>query len=276
MRRFNYRQVFEKFFPQYYKENDSYKDKEGRGLLERLVTTCTEYLDSDIVGTTNFPGLDEFINLIDVDKTPEIFLNYLWEYLGEIPYAWGVLTNGQPYTKENLEKWLSSPKGYPKADPRTVLKYAISLYKIRGTKKFYQILGSLYGVEIDLIDHDRHSSILGEDFVKAVYGDTYVTYASDSNPEGITSQYPLYKYEDPGNAPDQSSCNECVYLEVYIKVPSEVYDEWIGSGLVSLSNVKLAFQRIVEKYMPIFCKVYQEEGIAFIEIERYENPLGKR
>lgn len=264
MRHFNYKEVFEKFFPYYYKENDSYKDKEGKGLLERLVTTCTEYIDTDIVTNSDNPGLDDLINILDFDKTPDIFLNYLWEYLGEIPYAWGILTNGQPYTKENLQAWLTSPTSYPRADPRIALKYAISLYKIRGTTKFYSLLGKLYGVKFDLVDHATGGHILEGDFVKATFSDSYATYASDEDPEGIASKFPMYDY------PGKEKCLECVQVEIHVHILEGTYKALEMSDEIYVSNVKQAFQRIVEKYLPIFCKVYYDEnGEASVSLESY-------
>lgn len=267
MRHFNYREVFEKFFPYYYKENDSYKDKDGKGLLERLVTTCTEYFDTDVVTNPDNPGLDDFINILDIDKTPDIFLNYLWEYLGEIPYAWGILTNGQPYTKENLQKWLTSPTSYPRADPRIVLKYAISLYKIRGTRLFYSLLGKLYNVRFDLIDHATGGHILEGDFVKATFTDIYSTHASDEDPEGIASQFPMYEY------PGKEKCLECVQVEIHVQIPEGSYNYLISNPDIELANVKQAFQRIVEKYLPVFCKVYYENGEASVSLESYTPTL---
>ena len=269
MRRFNYKEVFEKFFPSYYKENDSYKDSQGRGLLERLITICTEYFDTDVVTNSTNPGLDDFIDLIDFDKTPDIFLNYLWEYLGEIPYAWGIITNGQPYTKENLEDWLSSPKGYPRADSRRALKYAISLYKIRGTILFYELLGKLYGVQFDLVDHLTGVHIFEGEYVKATYGDIFSTYPSDVDPEGITFQYPLYEYQD------ENACKKCIPLEIYIKIPEGMYESMINSSpAIDLENVKQAFKRVVEKYLPIFCQIAKDnDGNDLVYLESYDTIL---
>lgn len=268
MRHFNYKEVFAKFFPYYYKENDSYKDSEGRGLLERLITTCTEYFDTNLIINPLNPGLDNFIDLLDIDKTPEIFLNYLWEYLGEIPYAWGILTNGKPYNKDNLETWLSSPKSYPNADPRKALKYAISLHKIRGTKKFYQLLGKLYRVSFDFIDISLGISILKGEYVKATYEDIYSSYPSDLDPEGISSQYPLYNIYN-----DSLDCNDCVSLKVIVYISSTLYDELITSPEVNMDTLKLAFQRVIEKYLPIFCKINYIGNVADITLERSDSVI---
>ena len=36
--------VFTHLFPIYYKENDTYKDEEGKGILERFIDSCTGYI----------------------------------------------------------------------------------------------------------------------------------------------------------------------------------------------------------------------------------------
>ena len=137
--------VFPNLFPAYYKDYDTYKDKNGKGILERFIEVCSNYLDTDII-----PDIDNFMDILDVDVTPDIFLNYFWEYFDFIPYAYGVLVKGTPFTKENVASWLNTPDGFPKADTRSILKYAVSLYKIRCTQDFYTILGRFYGVRFEL------------------------------------------------------------------------------------------------------------------------------
>lgn len=133
--------IFSNLFDHYYKANDTYQDSEGKGIFERFIDVCSGYFDTEVM-----PDIDNFMECLDVDKANPIFLNYLWEYFGFIPYAYGVLTKGEPYTEENLENWIKEDRGFPTADYRLVLRYAISLYKIRGTRRFYEILGRFYGV----------------------------------------------------------------------------------------------------------------------------------
>lgn len=268
MRRFNYKDVFKKFFPLYFQEHDSYKNAKGEGLLERLVTVCTEYFDTDVVVNSDNPGLDNFMDIIDFDLTPDIYLNYLWEYLGEIPYAWGVLTNGKPYSKENLREWLSNPQGYPKANSRQVLKYAISLYKIRGTNVFYHILGRIYGVEFELIDLGTGGSITEEDYVKAVYvsyssedpsvitEENYATWPTDDDPEGMVSQYIL---ANSGNASATADCLKCVQIKVNVKIQEGTYEAIQNSHVVTIESVTEAYLRIIEKYLPVFVQIATTE-----------------
>lgn len=267
MRRFNYKDVFKRFFPLYFQEHDSYKNDKGEGLLERLVTVCTEYFDTDVVVNPDNPGLDNFMDIIDFDLTPDIYLNYLWEYLGEIPYAWGVLTNGKPYSKENLKEWLSSPQGYPKANSRQVLKYAISLYKIRGTSVFYHILGRIYGVEFEIIDLSTLGSITDDGYTKAVYlnrsesdpdqvlEEVYSAWPSDSDSEGIASQYSLSNSGGSANL----DCLKCVDVRVNVKIKQGVYEAIQNSTVVTMDSVAEAYLRIIEKYLPVFVKVATKE-----------------
>ena len=78
--------IFTHLFPYEYKVEDTYKDINGKGILERFIDICSEYFDKEVI-----PEIDNFTDIIDIDKTPGIFLNYIWEYFGYIPYAYGVL-----------------------------------------------------------------------------------------------------------------------------------------------------------------------------------------
>lgn len=246
--------------PYYYQQNDTYKDSEGKGILERFIGVCAKYFDEDVM-----PDIDNFMDCLDVDVANPIFLNYLWEYFGFFPYSYGVITHGEPYTQENFEKWMKESRGYPTADYRKLLKYAISLYKIRGTKKFYEVLGRLYFVKMSLIE-------------PITLGDA-----------GHTGQrYDVSSYFDmPSIYYDkEAGCWECVPVSLTIEVPSEQWaylkskdveiqdkliNEWIaqhpGSSqeqIDEVSNnirdnhpsdfsdrVKNTFVDIVNRYLPV-------------------------
>lgn len=150
MSRFKFKEwLFSNFFPSYYKENDTYKDENGKGILERFIEVCSEYFDDNIT-----PNIDNLLDQIDPDTAQSLFLNYIWEYFGYLPFAWGVLIGNNDedwdFSKDQVSRWMNTLTAFPKADARKMLKYAISLYKIRGTEAFYQILGRFYGVQFTL------------------------------------------------------------------------------------------------------------------------------
>ena len=64
------------FLPYYYREADTYKVS-GKGILERYLEIFGNYFEDYIVkDTTNI------LDILDIDKCPEMYLNYLWEFLG--------------------------------------------------------------------------------------------------------------------------------------------------------------------------------------------------
>lgn len=227
--------VFTHLFPYYYKANDTYKDTDGKGILERFIDVCSGYLDTDVM-----PNIDKFMDILDVDKTPDIFLNYLWEYFGYIPYAYGVLTRGEPYTKENVARWLNNPSGFPKADTRQVLKYAISLYKIRCTADFYTVLGRFYGVRFELLENGSINvggNTGDEDLVIATFADKVAVYILEDETDSTKAGY------------KSSDCLSCERLKLNVYIPKGMYDLLESMG--RLEEVLHAFGEVIRKYLPI-------------------------
>ena len=196
--------IFSNLFDHYYKANDTYQDSEGKGIFERFIDVCSGYFDTEVM-----PDIDNFMECLDVDKANPIFLNYLWEYFGFIPYAYGVLTKGEPYTEENLENWVKEDRGFPTADCRLVLRYAISLYKIRGTRRFYEILGRFYGVTFTLTEVDESTKAS----VAQAIGDGSVNYDTISHFDTPSATYDT-----------ETDCWECVPMILTIGIPKGQWD----------------------------------------------------
>lgn len=196
--------IFSNLFDHYYKANDTYQDSEGKGIFERFIDVCSGYFDTEVM-----PDIDNFMECLDVDKANPIFLNYLWEYFGFIPYAYGVLTKGEPYTEENLENWVKEDRGFPTADFRLVLRYAISLYKIRGTQGFYEILGRFYGVTFTLTEVDEGT----KQAVAQAIGDGSVNYDTISHFDTPSATYDT-----------ETDCWECVPMILTIGIPKGQWD----------------------------------------------------
>lgn len=246
--------VFPNLFPAYYKDYDTYKDKNGKGILERFIEVCSNYLDTDII-----PDIDNFMDILDVDVTPDIFLNYFWEYFDYIPYAYGVLVKGVPFTKENVASWLNTPPdGFPKADTRSILKYAVSLYKIRCTQDFYTILGRFYGVRFELEEilfedgySNKSSNNPGINYrlIGAVFEDVVSTYSGENEYYGDWKG--LYPYGD---------CTSCTTIKANIYIPKGMYDAIQGN----IDNVKNAFVNLLNKYIPVNVKPFTKDTIELI------------
>lgn len=248
--------VFPNLFPAYYKDYDTYKDKNGKGILERFIEVCSNYLDTDII-----PDIDNFMDILDVDVTSDIFLNYFWEYFDYIPYAYGVLVKGVPFTKENVASWLNTPDGFPKADTRSILKYAVSLYKIRCTQDFYTILGRFYGVRFELEEilfedgYSRYSNKPSNNpginyrLIGAVFEDVVSTYSGENEYYGDWKG--LYPYGD---------CTSCTTIKANIYIPKGMYDAIQDN----IDNVKNAFVNLLNKYIPVNVKPFTKDTVELI------------
>lgn len=116
----------------YYHENDSYKDEDGKGLLERYLENIGEDIDDNVI-----PQVDDFLNILD--PTTQAATGY--KFLNYISYT------------------LGSPPDIFLGDPAENAKYAklvnhiISIYKIKGTKKSYELFFALLGYSISVIEY---------------------------------------------------------------------------------------------------------------------------
>lgn len=229
--------------PGYFREYDTYKDSEGKGILERFIEVCSEYFDEEVISE-----IDNLSYLQDIDKTSPIFLNYLWEFLGYIPYAYGVITTGESYSKENLDKWLKqSLRGNLPVDTRRLLKYAISLYKIRCTKGFYDILGRFYGINFLVYDPNAniHPNQSGIGISSTSVWDT--TYDSSRSYDVQNTNYDSI-----------GKCWECSKIRIVVQIPKATYDTIISKG--DFENTKKMIVEIVNKYLPIQVKLLTVEN----------------
>lgn len=117
------------YLPFYYKEADSYKDNDGKGILEKFLEICGNYFLENIKEPTD----NTLENLLKVDEnTDYYYLDLIWYWFGEFPFI-------KPISSSILNL-------YPQ-QKFDILRYVISLYKIRGTENFYQILFKLYNNE---------------------------------------------------------------------------------------------------------------------------------
>ncbi len=191
------------WLPYYFRANDTYI-KDGKGLFERYLEIFGNYFEDKVLGDIN--TLDD---ILDVDNTPEIYLGYLWEFLGSMPYAnphaidperWRILFNGfdSPTTVEALKKyWIYPMNTYVNGTKdhfdltdyqvRSLVKYSIALYSIRGTKRFFEILLKLYGIEVTITISKPYPDItVVDDDDSDYYGTDRDYYGSDQDYFGST------------------------------------------------------------------------------------------
>lgn len=267
MSRFSFRDnVWSKWFPRFYHDHDTYRTEKLGGILERFVKICSEYFDDIMVDHTNEPGLDNIIELLDPDTTPELFMNYLWEFLGEIPYGYGLVVQNKEYNKDDITDWLRSDT-YFRANSRKLLKYAISLYKIRGTQRFYQILGTFYYVQFTLIETENGGSP-GEPLPLPTYDHLVIATFTQIDTQENVSYYPRGNGIQVRAGYPDGDCYSCLYYALIITVSSEEYDNWVSAGKVDV--VKNTLVQIVERYLPVHCKLarYADNSLKVIlEVE---------
>lgn len=111
---------FFKQLPGYFKDNDSFKDSFNEGLLERYLKIPGGELDDEVV-----PYIKDFLDIIDIVNCDEKFLPLIGSILGYPPAIDG---NNNTYRK--------------------ILSYAVAIYKIKGTKKSFEILFNMLGMDI--------------------------------------------------------------------------------------------------------------------------------
>lgn len=191
--------------PPIFKSTDTYK-VDGKGLLERFLEICGNYLDDIIT-----PDIDRALDLIKVEETDSIYLNYLWELFGEVPFGngniinkgqWDLYYNGTLSTQELEElskNWIIPKEGTLVLDnnrTRELLKYSLALMKVRGTKKFFETLFKIYGIDCNITDEQGNNQ-----------GRYYKSSIVDTEYNSIL---------DKVNLDNTSTCNECLNLSVDI------------------------------------------------------------
>lgn len=125
--------------PQYFVENDTYKDANGDGILMRYLSVLGYELDMDIVNQ-----IPCYLKIIDPTTCAEEFLIHLSDVLGNPP---DIFNDISLYRK--------------------LLNYIVAVYKIKGTVAAYELFFSLLGydiaiVEIEPVNNESQYDIEGE------------------------------------------------------------------------------------------------------------------
>ena len=111
-------------FPEYYQTTDVNVDVNNEGTFKRYLRSFGLELDEQIM-----PYLRNFMDLIDVKDCDDIYLPMVAQILGAPPSM-----------------------GSDNAVYRKVLAYAVAIYKVKGTKKAFQILLGILGLTITSIE----------------------------------------------------------------------------------------------------------------------------
>lgn len=146
-----FRDWFFKQLPGYFKNEDTYKNLDGEGLVERYLRNFGQELDDGI-----YPYIRDFIDLFDALKCQESLLPHLSFVLGLPP---------------NIDNTA--------ATYRKVLDFAVAVYKIKGTKRSYEVLFNLMGLSIQIIEDPAPSKVLYDLDVPAIYDNPSGPYQYD-------------------------------------------------------------------------------------------------
>lgn len=205
--------------PYTYKSRDTYKVN-NEGLLERFLNILGYYLNDYIV-----PDIDNALDNINLDKTPGYYLNYFWEFLGELPFGYAFLIDKDLWDKYHEIEPSANIWEIHKSGPiilstdkiRTLLKYSITLLKIRGTKKFYETLFNIYGLKCTITDPTTSKYI--DDF----NGVSYI-------PEGsiITPKFDEGLFDETHFDVQYINCTPCISVDIDISTLSESFNCKLG------------------------------------------------
>lgn len=192
------------FLPFEFKDKDTYK-VDGKGILERFLEICGNYFEEEIT-----PEIDNILDIIDLDKTENKYLNYLWEFLGQMPFAKTGIGNGVPNLSET--------------QVRNLLRYSLSLLKIRGSKQFFEILFRSYGLTCTITDPAEGSM---DEWVKL--NPTY---------DGEYSIYDRYHYDKI------YGCTQCIRVNI------QILGHGFTSSTIEFKSFKASIEKLFDRFIP--------------------------
>lgn len=123
--------TFESFifsaFPARYKADDTYKDINGRGVLERYTMALGKELDDELI-----PLIEAVLDVTNPELAPSSHLNHISDSIGNPP---DIFFDDSKYRK--------------------LLAYAFTLYKIKGTLESYYLMLELLGFNVTITEHPQ-------------------------------------------------------------------------------------------------------------------------
>lgn len=196
---FKFRDLLIDNLPYYYIEKDSYKDINGKGLLERYLEVFTGYIDKEL-----YEPINNYLEIVDASICDEKYLNHLSDVLGNPP---DIFRDEQQY--------------------RNLLSYIVSVYKIKGTKDAYELFFSIIGFRIEIEENQPDPETYIYD--TTLLYDNLETY--DHNQCENCSSYSIKFYPQVG---DGTSLNlsDVVLLQAAID-----FNEPINANLTAFSYV---------------------------------------
>ena len=113
----------------YFYDNDTNKNVNGEGLLQRYLQVFGEEIDEEVI-----PKIEDFINNLDAKNCDENTLKYISDFFGNPPDL---------FLDDNLY--------------RKLLTFVISIYKIKGTSRSFELFFNLLGYNVIITDEPKNS-----------------------------------------------------------------------------------------------------------------------
>lgn len=250
-------------FPQYFKENDSYKDSSGKGLLEKFLNICGDYLQVSPIA-----DLDGYLESLKIENIDELYINSLWDFLGQFPFlrsaffderVFKSIFNGSNYeaAKEASKRNVKGLLDYTNSSYtiRELLPKVIAFYKIRGTNEFFQIIFRVFNITSYVEIKDKYSDLSTAQKNKVpsvLYQDTH---------EGFTPKYiPHFDEQekfDKGKFDTEFKCHTCMTKFYILKnLPA---DTELRTSLIT------AIINLIREFVPFYLNPY-----FILEDSRYD------
>jgi len=158
-----FRDFFFSLLPSYFKDNDNYKDLNNEGLLERYLRIYGMEIDENI-----YPFITNFLDIIYLGagntlSKPPVILSESGDGLLE---SGDILVYSFPktITDDKFLQYLAYNLGSPvdvngmAETYRKIVNYAVAIYKVKGTKKSYELLFNLLGLKVVIREDPVNSS----------------------------------------------------------------------------------------------------------------------
>ncbi len=126
---FKFKDWFFSLLPFHFKLNDTYKDTNGEGILERFLRNPGDEIDEQVI-----PFIEGYIAATSLGGDPK-FLTHIAYTLGNPPDLW----LGNDNTKYDL-----------------FLQHVVSIYKIKGTIKSYELMFLLLGYIVTIVEYPEY------------------------------------------------------------------------------------------------------------------------
>lgn len=207
--------IFNKF-PPYFKTNDSYINDDGEGLLERYLSVPGEYMEE----------VEDFADnwVINVKDLKTCYVQYISLHANDLGNPPDIF----PYdiNNENFRKFLT---------------YVVSIYKIKGTLRSYQVLFGLLGYRVEWVE---------EPFIPANWDESTLEDSYNGlNPLQLELLGINAKYQNWDEFNWDMVCQKCVYYTLLI---SNLTDSTTEFDFTTISpEVLTNLMQIVELVEPI-------------------------